>query len=333
MSREEEPMSRALWWGCLVVVALLGGANLATSQEKLEWKAFDKAGAKFYQEMTTETNQTMKVMGMEVKQTQSQTFYMEWNPEKSDKDSWTVEQKIIGVKMNINIGGNNIPYNSQDKDQPANPLTDFFAALKDAKFTLTISKKDDDKEFMKITKIDGRKEFIDKLVKTNMQLDALLKQILSEDALKQMADPTFAAIPTTKALRDKGVKKGDSWENTSKLDMGPIGTYITKSKYTVEDVDKKTAKIGVITSLDYEAPTAKSGALPFEITKGKLTGKDGKGTIVFNIEKGYIESSEMNLTLNGTLTITIAGQPTEVTLDQTQTSKLKTFEKNPLETK
>jgi len=326
-------MSRALWWGCLVVVAVLGGANLAGSQEKLTWKAFDKPGDKFYQEMTTETVQTMKVMGMEVKQTQSQTFYMEWNPEKNDKDAWIVEQKIIGVKMNINIGGNNIPYNSQDKDQPANPLTDFFAALKDAKFTLTISKKDDDKEFMKITKIEGRKEFIDKLVKTNMQLDALLKQILSEDALKQMADPTFAAIPAKKELRDKGVKKGDTWENVSKLDMGPIGTYTTTSKYTVKDVDKKLATLDVSTSLNYDAPTAKSGALPFEITKGKLTGKDGKGTVVFDMEKGYIKSSTMELTLNGTLTITIAGQPTEVTLDQTQKSTLTTYDKNPLETK
>jgi len=304
--------------------------SLAGSQEKLVWKAFDGKD-KFYQEMTTVTEQKMKVMDMEVKQTQTQTFYMEWTPEKSDKDSWTVKQKIIGVKMNINIGGNSIPYDSTQKEaQPANPLTDFFAALVGTEFTLTISKKDED--YMKITKIEGRKEFIDKLVKTNQQLDTLLKQILSEEALKQMADPTFAAIPSKKELREKGVKAGETWDNTSKLDMGPIGTYTTTSKYTLKEVKDKKATIDVVTSLKYDAPTTKSGALPFEISPGsELTGKDGKGTIVFDLDKGLIKSSSMDLTLNGKLKITIAGQPTEVTLEQTQKSTLTTLEKNPIE--
>jgi hypothetical protein len=302
--------------------------GLAGSQEKLVWKAFDGKD-KFYQEMTTVTEQKMKVMDMEVKQTQTQTFFIEWTPEKSDKDSWTVKQKIIGVVMNINIGGNSIPFDSRLKEQPANPLTDFFAALVGTEFTLTISKKDED--YMKITKIEGRKEFIDRLVKTNQQLDTLLKQILSEEALKQMADPTFAAIPTKKELREKGVKVGDSWDNTSKLDMGPIGTYTTHSKYTLKEVKDKKATIDVTTSLEYAAPASKSGALPFEITSGDLKGKDGKGTIVFDLDKGLIKSSSMDLTLGGKLKITIAGQPTEVTLDQTQKSTLTTLEKNPIE--
>src|SRR5262249_19101408 len=39
---------------------------------KLSWK-FEK-GKPFYQQMTTTTQQTMKIMGMEVSQNQSQTF-------------------------------------------------------------------------------------------------------------------------------------------------------------------------------------------------------------------------------------------------------------------
>jgi hypothetical protein len=328
-------MIRLFWRGCLVALMALvlastasthpqkdKGKESAGSGVKLAWTAFDQLDKPFYQEMTTETEQKMTVMGMEVKQTQTQTFTMEWKPVKKDDKTWTVEQKIIGVKMNINIGGNNIAYDSTAKDQPANPLTDFFKALVGAKFDLTINKED-----MKITKIDGRKDFIDKLVKANQQLDTLLKQILSEDALKQMADPTFNATPP------KGAVPSDkTWEKKDvKLDMGPIGVYDTTYKYKLTEVKDDLATISVETTLKYTAPQGKQGgALPFTITKGKLEGKSEKGTIVFDIKAGRIKSSAMELKLNGSLTIEIAGQPTDVTLDQTQKSTLKTLEKNPL---
>lgn len=311
-------MIRSFWLGCLVVTAVLGLTQTASAQ-KLEWKAFD-GKEPFYQKMVTKTEQKMTVMGMEVKQTQEQTFYMQWTPVKSDATTWTVTQKISAVMMNINIGGNNITYDSTVKDQPQNPLTDFFSALVGAEFTLTIKKAD-----MSIEKIDGRKEFIDKLVKTNQQLDTLLKQILSDEALKQMADPTFAAIPP------KGeIPKDKTWEKKAELKMGPIGNYDTLYKYTFKSEDKDLVTIDVATTLTYKAPESKSTALPFTITKGTLTSKDGKGTIVFDKAKGLIKSSKMDLTLNGELTIEIAGQPTVVTLDQTQSSILETTTTDPL---
>src|SRR5262245_62122159 len=105
---------------------------------KIQWN-FGKPGDKFYQEMTTTTKQTLKVMSMEVKQTQTQTFYIRWTTDKVDKDTVVLTQEIIGVKMDIEIGGNKISYDSQAKEQQANPLTDFFKALVGAKFKLTIN--------------------------------------------------------------------------------------------------------------------------------------------------------------------------------------------------
>src|SRR5438309_11697653 len=124
----KNPMMRAFWRGCLVVAAVLGMTISGSAQEKLVWKSFDSKEP-FFQEMTTETVQTMTVMGMEVKQTQNQAFYMKWTPKKSEGNSWVVEQQIIAVEMNINIGGNKIAYNSMAKEQAQNPPTDFFKAL------------------------------------------------------------------------------------------------------------------------------------------------------------------------------------------------------------
>ena len=63
--------------GALVLIG--GFAAPAPGQEvTLKWD-FQK-GKPFYQEMTTTTKQTMKVMGMDVTQNQTQSFTFGWMP-------------------------------------------------------------------------------------------------------------------------------------------------------------------------------------------------------------------------------------------------------------
>src|SRR2546423_7057792 len=144
----------------------------------LKWK-FVK-GQPFYQTMKTETTQTMKVMNNNVEQKQEQTFYFSWTPEKQEGDNWIIKQKIEGVKMNIDIGGSKIFYDSTQGPAAAgnNPLADFFKALVGSEFTVTLNTKD-----MTVTNAEGRKAFLDKLVSANPMIKPLLEQILSENAL------------------------------------------------------------------------------------------------------------------------------------------------------
>src|SRR5438552_15205922 len=105
--------------------------------------------------MTTETKQTMKVMGMDVTQSQRQTFIFSWTPKEQDKDkNWIIKQKIVGVKMDIEIGGNKINYDSTNPaaNTSNNPLADFFKASEGSEFTLTLTPD------MTVLKIDGRDE-------------------------------------------------------------------------------------------------------------------------------------------------------------------------------
>src|SRR4051812_41299265 len=90
------------------VAAMVGLAATAADETKadLKWK-FEKDKT-FYQEMTTETTQTMKVMGQDITQKQQQTFYFSWTPKEEKDKSWVIAQKITGVKMNIEIGNNPI---------------------------------------------------------------------------------------------------------------------------------------------------------------------------------------------------------------------------------
>jgi len=280
----------------------------------LKWK-FEK-DKPFYQEMTTKTQQDMKVMGMDVKQNQDQTFYFSWQFKDEDKDKNTVVvQKIEGVKLTINVQGSPITFDSTNPGGANTALSEFFRALVGTEFKLTLDKDG------KVIKVEGRDEFLKKLTQANQQMESLLKQILSEEALKQMADPTFGVTPPN------DVAKGDTWTRESKLNLGPIGSYKGNYKYKYEgpdDKNKDLAKISVETTLAYEPPAEGAGQLPFRIKEAKLASKNGKGTILFDTKKGRLEKSDQKIELDGKLTIEIAGMTTEVTLNQTQDTTINT---------
>lgn len=298
------------------------------SGDKVTLELKFKQGKAFYQKMYTNTVQNMTVMNSQVKQDQKQTFYFSWTPkEKKEDGKWVIVQKILGVEMEIDIGGSPIKYDSTKPagNNASTSLSEFFKALIGSEFTLTY-----DPKKQEITAIDGREEFIKKLVQTNRQMETLLKQILSDNALKEMAKPTFAFIAAGE------VEKGKEWKNQSTLDMGPIGKYVNKHTYKYEGEDSsKLDKITVKTELTYQAPenVAGAGGLPFKIAKAALTSKNANGTILFNREKGRIEKSESTLQLSGKLDIDIGGQKTQVELSQDQKTEITTYDTNPLETK
>lgn len=288
---------------------------------KNEFKAFDGKDA-FYQEVYTKTTQKMTVQGQDVTQTQEQTFVIQWTPKGKKDSDYEVEQKVVGVKMKIDIGGNKIEYDSgvEPGKQAKNPMTDFFTALMSQPLTFTISSD------LKVKKIDGRTDFIKKLSDTNPAIKTLLDTIMSEDALTKMADPTWFAVPPEKA------QQGEKWSKTSELKLGPIGKYETTFNFTLNKTDDKKANIDVSADLKYTAPTEKeSTGLPFKIQSATLKSTEpGKGTAVFDRVLGRIESSELTMKLEGDLKIEVGNMSTDIKLTQEQTSKTKTTTNNPL---
>lgn len=313
-------MHTVRWFFALTLIILVTPV-FGQEPVTLAWKF--KEGQEFFQELTTKTKQTMKVMGSDITQSQEQTFTYSWKVEKKEGDNWLIKQEIKAVKMSISIAGQPIEYDSTKEQQASSSLGDFFKALVGSQFTLKINKD------FKVIDIQGREAFLQKLGQQNPQMEALLKQILNEDALKQMADPTFAAVPPMP------VKPNQTWPRTIKVEMGPIGTYDTSYTYTYEGKDKdkpKLDKIKVETSLKYQQPsdaTATSN-LPFKIVKADLKTKNSGGTILFDNDKGRVESADMRMNLEGDLTIDIAGQTTVVNLNQSQTTTVKTTDTNPV---
>lgn len=308
----------------LVAVALTLTADPARADDPTTFPLKFKENEPFYQKVTTTTKQVMKVAGAEVKQNQEQVFYLKWTPIKQDGDRWQIQQQIEGIQMVVDIGGNIIRYDSTqvNEDQPANAMETFFAAMKGTTFTMTLNTRT-----RKIEKIDGAAELVEKLGKTNQAMKPLLEKILSDDAVKQMAEPVFGYVPAD------AKKVGDKWETTSKLDLGPIGSYKNQYRYVYKGRDKDNpdlARLEVTPEIAY-APPANGDGLPFKIKEGELTTQKSKpGVILFNTKTGRLERAEIPMTITGSLKIDVQGMETAVELSQTQQSLTESSDKSLL---
>jgi len=284
--------------------------------ETLPFLAFDPKGKPFFQEQATETKQTMTVMGQKVEQKQDQTFLIQWTPGDLKGKNYVVKQKIVGVKMNIDIGGNKISFDSTAKN-PKNPMTDFFEALMKEELTFNVTPE------LTVESVEGRDKFVKNLIDINPQMQGLLKAILSDAALKKMAEPTWWAYP-----KDGKVSKDLTWNKDATLELGPIGNYKTDFAFTYVGQEKGMDKIGIKTKLTYSAPQDKTG-LPFVIQKAELKGDNGTGEALFDRVKGRFQSTKMEMDLNGKITIDVGNMTTEVTLDQKQKASSTTFDAMP----
>lgn len=317
-------MIRRLIGTALLLAGLIVFTLSATAQDKdkLVWKAFE--GTKvFYQELETTTDQTLKAMNQETKQKQVQTFYFSYEPKGKDGNTYKVVQKIIGLKMEMEIGGNKIAYDSRQTDKITNPMKEFFKTLEKAEFTLKI-----DPDKMEVVSVEGVKDFVNKLGAVSPAMQPVLNKILSEDAIKQMANPILHMVPP------KGeIPKDKKWERSETLNLGPIGTYGSKHTFTYEgeDKEKKLDKIKVETALSYTKPDDKEASpFPFKIKNATMKSQKADGTIYFDKANGRIAESVITTNLNIDLEVEIANMTTLVNVDQKQVSRLKTTDVDPL---
>jgi hypothetical protein len=271
-------------------------------------------GRPIRQEMVTDTQQKMVVAGQTIEQTQKQTFIFVSTPEKKLPDgTWLIRQKIEAIRMSIDIGGNKVEYDSAKKGE-ANPLAEFFDALLTVEFRMRLDAE------RGIVGVEGREEFVEKLAKASPQMKPLLQTILTDEALKEMGAQTFAAPPPT-------LKVGEAWERASRLELGPIGTYAGKYRYTPikSQGSMQTYRLDTV-DFRYHPPQGDFEGLPFKIKAADLRAETTHGEIQYNLARGRVERITHRLSLNGTMNIEIGGQVTEVKLEQMQTTTCRSLD-------
>ena len=102
--------------------------------------------------------------------------------------------------MDIDLGGSKITYDSTKAEAAEQRLRDFFKSMSAPPYPDGFHA--EGQAGAAITKVEGREDFLKKLTAANQQMKPLLDKILSDKAaLKQMASPTFAALPDAEKPR------------------------------------------------------------------------------------------------------------------------------------
>jgi RNA polymerase sigma factor (sigma-70 family) len=329
-------LSPARWVLATAVVlalGLLGGAaTLACRAQAVEQPAPDAPagesspgvllrlhfhqGRPFYQEVTTATRQSMKVMGSDVTQDQRQTFTFRWTPEEQRPDgTWVLTQRVEGLRMDLDVGGSKISYDSTRGGTASSALGNLYKALVGAEFRVTLDRK------YRVLTVAGRDEFLDKASRASPALGPLRSQLFSAEDLRRVAQVAFPALPAER------VEPGDSWARKSRVDLGNLGSYEATSTYTYEGREGSLDRISVECTLKFRGPATD---LPFRVKEADLDHASGTGTILFDRARGRVVRQELNLKLGGRLTYTSGGQDVGVVLVQTQKITVRTTDTNPL---
>lgn len=279
---------------------------------------FEK-GQTYFLEMKTKTIQKMKVMQQDVNQDQDQTVVLQITPQaRTPNNDWLVGVSIVGMRLKMNIGGNAIDFDSANPAPGASPLASYFDALLKAKFTATIAPNGD------LRKLDGREDLVKNLNDLPAGSENLVKGMLSEAAMKKMFMPIGEYLP------DRAERVGAHWERQWHVEFGPVGKYVYENKYTYHDCQGKIHEIRATTSMKYQAPDKNDPALPFTIKDVKVTNSDGKGSYKFDAERGRLKESTHESSFKATMKIGVGGMDTDVDLDQTQTTKVRSLDRNPM---
>jgi Family of unknown function (DUF6263) len=307
----------------VALFAILLGVDLAAAKpvpkevaEALRLK-FGK-GRVYFLEVKTSTVQKMMVMQQNVNQNQEQTMVIQVAPAAQvPGGDWQVDMSIVGMRLKMDIGGNNIDFDSSNP-MPGSPLAPFYEALCKSKFTAIVAANGE------LKKLDGRDEVIKGLNNLPAGTDALVKGMLSEAAMKKMFMPIGEFLP------DRVERVGAHWQRQWHVEFGPVGKYVYENRYTYHEGSGKIHEIRATTSMKYQPPEKNDGALPFAIKEVKVTKSDGKGVYKFDAERGRLAESTHESEFKATMKIGVGGMDTDVELDQVQKTIVRALESNPL---
>jgi hypothetical protein len=148
----------------------------------------------------------------------------------------------------------------------------------------------------------------------------LMASIIDPDGWREIAELTFFRPP----MPSEGGRK---WDRAITHSWGPLGSWTGKVAYARTGQEGPLERIGYTFKLNYQAPKAGAGGLPFQISRADFKHQEAGGTIAFDRAKGRVVQAEEHFPVKGSLTIGLLGQDTPVDLNETQDFRVRIFER------
>ena len=255
---------------------LFPGTSASIAQDSLAWKFQSGESLKYTVQQNTQME--MDLNGQQQTMTMNQTMDMVWKVASVESNGDARMAQIVDRVQFKSEGG---PFGAVQFDSSSNEVVD--SPL--VKSMAEVFKKIVGQEFGVTMQSTGK-------VQEVTVPPALLKALtdagpaanaMNEDTLKQMMTQSAVTLPS------QGIKTGDSWESNQKVEL-PFGTMTIVSMLTYEGTEGGLAKISMQPKIDVKP---KEGA-PITLTMKK---SDGKGTVLFDVARGRIAKSDLDLTM------------------------------------
>jgi hypothetical protein len=278
---------------CTLLAAFAGMAATGVGQESLSWKF--QPGETLRYVVVQKVDMDMSVAGEQSqKMNTNQTMDMLWKISEVGPDGVTKMAQVVDRVQMSSTGGpaGSMSYDSQSKaavDPKQKPIADAFSRIIGAEFQVSM-------------RPTGK---IDNVIVPESLVKALTDSgptgsMLTEDSLKEMMTQSAVSLPS------ETITPGTSWETSQQVDLN-FGTMIVTSKLTYTGSENGVARITTEPTIDVKP---KENA----VVGLKLTKSEGQGVVQFDVEKGRIVKSDLNLKLD--LAVSRFGKTVNMTLKQ-----------------
>lgn len=265
---------------CISSISLVAAIFLVTSagvaQDSLAWKFTAGESLKYVVQQSTQME--MDLNGQKQAMTMNQTMDMAWKIASIESNGDAKMAQIVDRVQFKSEGGpfGAVQFDSSSKEAVDSPLVksmaEVFKKIVGQEFGVTMQPTG------KVQQVTVPPSLLKALTESGPAGNAM-----NEDTLKQMMTQSAVTLPAG------AIKTGDTWDSNQKVEL-PFGTMTVSSTLTYEGTENGLAKITMQPKIDVKP---KEGA-PITLTMKK---SEGKGTVLFDVAKGRIAKSDLDLTM------------------------------------
>ena len=256
----------------LFIITFLLLANISQAK-KVTLKLKLHKGTTFEMNMISNNIIDQEMMGqkMRIDQKMEMTFsYQVLNilPTKN----FLIEYSLVKVKMDINMGGQEVHIDS-DKPDPSNPMNTSLTSLISSKLKFEMNPKG------QIEKVEGLEEFSKKLGE-NPQMAQTMSIFMDDKSFESFVGQVFNYFPENK------IKKGDKWSSSCKIPS--LMNLETIMNFEVAAIEKDKISLNVKSDVNMEGKVEPSGFKVDLKSKGTQM-----GTMEIDPSDGWLQQSDL----------------------------------------
>ena len=275
-------------------LAVFLSSAVASAQVKFEQKYPE--GSKSVVQRESKSTQTLTLAGRDL-DTASSTFLLATTTigTRSADGILKIEEKADSLQTDISLpGGLKLQFDSANPDKKADlvllePILDILRAAYRLPVTIEL---DANNKLSNVKLPDGEFE----------KLPDAAKNRLSSEELKKTVEQAQACLP------DAPVKKGDTWERASDMNLGDGQRMSFRTTYEyVGTVEQDGTMFDKISGKSFDVSFSITGNPTLQVTKSELKVIESEATILFNRELGSVTKRASKTRIAGPITLVIMG--------------------------